>query len=499
MGLIITSRSSARRHGVYAELRVPPAIVRPDGSGVVCVVEQFPWGPEQTLTTPDTTSEAIKMFAPFGSNHLSAGYLSIIQKGFPLLKFVRVAAATGTAAATATVSKTGPTSMLTLTLKYTGTMGNSCTWQTTAASDGDTNHFNLIVQLTGASGTTTDKLENLNYSGTGTDSAPVFTSLALLGGITKLASGVPLVASGSFTGGLDGTVAAADYVGTEGTGNKGFAQMEGDPTIRHFFTGDPGSSFRAVVNAGAYAHAIFMSDRHAYLNGDSGQSSAAARTDAANYSSQYVSYVDSWVYIYDDVTGAKRLVPPAPFLASVASQLSPSTSPAWKSSEVGALLRGIVQLEADRGQGAATNTDGGVCTLMKEITGGFRFEAAVNTCAPADPSRKRMTWTSMAIYLAASLSASFRPFVDGPNVPLTQQAMIDATVDFLETLKTNRDIDPAHKVYIIDYDIPDLEGFNSNSDLQNGDFTLPLDVTIDPGMERIFLSFNLKTGTVTAA
>lgn len=500
--LIITTRTQATRHGVFAELRTPPAVARAVNPGVACLVDQFPWGPAQQLYTPDTTGDLIQTVAPFGSSHQGAGYLALIRKRYALLKVVRVMAATGTAPATYTVNKTGPAALIVITLKYNGTMGNSVTCQVTTATDGDANHFNIIVQLTGATGTTVDKIENYNVSGTGADTDPTtdprFPKCALIGTITKSSSGVPIIASGSFSGGTDGTVAASDYVGTEGTGNRGFALLEGDRSIRQFFVGDPGDSFRAAVNAGAYAHAAFMTDRRACINGPSGQTSAAARTDAALYSSRYVSYADPWLWINDDTTGARRLVPPAPFLASLCSLVSPSTSPAWKSPEMGDLLSGIVALEADRGDAAGLNTAAGVCTFIRELSGGFRLEAGVNTCAPADPAAKRITYVSMAIYIASTLTEAFRPMVDGPNVELTQQRMIDTTVNFLQGLKNNKNNDPEHNPYITDYSIDDLGQFNPANDLSNGDFTLPISVQVDAGMERIFLSFNLTTGTVLA-
>src|SRR6266849_5236162 len=72
----------------------------------------------------------------------------------------------------------------------------------------------------------------------------------------------------------------------------------------------------------------------------------------SGYRSVRTVYTDPWVYVLDDVDGTKRLVPSAPFAASVAAQLSPSTSIAWKDPEVLAMLDAIVDVEFDRGNGA---------------------------------------------------------------------------------------------------------------------------------------------------
>jgi len=491
MGLIVTSESQALRHGAYIILKTPPAIVQPTGNGISALVEQFPWGPDQVLYTPSSTGDRLKTFAPYGMSRLGPGYLSMIAKGFPLLKIVRVTG-TSPAIATATVNKSGPTAMLTLTLKYNGAAGNSVTWTTSAATDGNSNHFNLTVQVTGASGTTTDTIQNLNYSGTGSDSAPDFSSLQLLGGITKLASGIPLNGSGSFAGGSDGTISAASYVGTQGAGDAGFAKLEGDKTIRAFFTGDPGNSFRSAVNSGAVSHANYVGDRMAYINGNSGQSLSAAQSDVPNYRSINAVYVDPWVNIFDDTTGAKQLVTPASFVASVAGQLPPSTSFAWKGVEVGQMLQGIVALEADRGDGAASNTTAGIATLIAEDAGGFRIEAGVNTAFAQDISIGDDTRSRVIHYIGRAIVNAARPFVDGPNVPETQQNVIDPVDRFLLTSKNAQKNDPVHTFHILDYAIGDLSSDNTDNSIAGGDFHIPVEIQTSQAMKRIF--FDLAIG-----
>lgn len=495
MGLIITSKLQALRHGAYVIEQAPPAVIQPEGAEIAAMVEQFPWGPDQVIYTPSSAGDRINTFCPPGMDRTSEGYLSMSQKAFPLLKIVRVTGS-GAAAATGTVTKTGPTNMLTLTLKYKGVAGNSVTWQTTAATDGDANHFNLTVSVVGPSGTTVDTLQNLNYSGTGADSVPTFTNLNLLGGITKLASGIPVLTSGTFSGGSDGTVTSADYVGTQGSANKGLALLEADKDIRHVFFGDPGNSLRAACNAGMLAHVDYMGDRCGWINGDSGQTFAAVQTDVANYRSINMFYVDDWAYINDDVDGTKRLVPPAPFAASMATNLSPSTSVAWKSQEATKYLNAIVGLETDRGEAAALNTQNGVVTLQREALGGYSFEAGVNTEAPIDPARKSDCRTRMLHYIGTALVGSVRPFVDSPNVNDNQQNIVEAVERFMDTLKRNASRDPNHLPHILDYIVNDLSLANDNTSLAAGEFAVPLSVKISASMAKIF--FLLQIGeTVT--
>jgi phage tail sheath protein FI len=500
MGVWISAKSAATRHGVYAISATPPKTIQAIGTGVAAIVGQFPWGPSQTLTTPASTKEMLQMFAPEGSTRTSGGYLSLINKGFPTLKIVRVLGSDAVIAHGHLVD--GATEIVKVTLKYPGTLGNSVTAAITTASDGDANHFNLDVSLTGTSGTTTDSFKNLNYSATGTHSAPSFTDKVLVGAITSVNNGRPDNATGvTFSAGSDGTVSAASYVGTAGTGNLGIALLEGDSEVRAVFVDDCGSSYRATVNAGLQAHATLMGDRLAYINGNSGMTLASTIVDKANYvSNERVVYVDPWVYAYDDVTGAEQLCEPSSFVASVACQVSPSTSVAWKDSEVGAMLGGVVRLQNDRGQGAATNTAAGVCTIVSEQNGGHRIEAGVLTCANITPANKNITRTRMGDYIANSFVRSSRGLVDSPNVEENQVIEVATLQKFLDGLKAAAKSDPNHSPHIVDYSIGDLSAYNSANDLANGEFTIPASVQLSSAQEKIFLLLQYGEGvTVTTA
>lgn len=500
MPVFVTSTSQAKKHGVYAFERRPPSVIRAQGAAVSAVVEQFPWGPHQTPTEIDGMKDFIDKFAPYGMDHTGAGYLAVQGKSWPTLKVARVLGSDSVAAScTINYDDGGPQPLLTLTLKYRGTAGNSVTATTSAASDGDANHFNLTVSVTGASGTTTDFIENLNYSGTGDDSTPDLTRALLLGSITKLDDGVPIVGTTSFTSGANGTITSASYVGTQGAANQGVALFEGDSTVDFVLTADPGNSLRDAVNTGLVAHADYMADRMAFINGDSGQDLAAVATDVASYRSIRACYFDVWAYTRDDVDGTERITPPAPWAASLAASLSPSTSFAWKGSVPRAFLNKITRLEVLRGQSASTNTDNGVCTLIAEDSGGFTFEAAVNTYAPVNPAKRTYKRTRMGHYMAKAITQSLRESVDAPNVPAVQQDEIIAVKDFLDQLVRNRDTDPINLPHLMAAGVEDVDSFNSAFTLAAGEFWLPFSAQISSDQEKIFLSMNYgETVTVSA-
>ena len=487
--LFLTSTSAATRHAVYAIERNPPASIQAAGATICAVVEQFPWGPEGIYEV-ESVRDFIEKFAPGGMSRTGAGYMSVIGKAWPILKVARVVNSAATKA-TATLPDAVPATIISLTALYKGAAGNSLTWTVSDATDGVANHFNLKVAVTSASGTTEDIFENLNYSGVGADSTPSFTGTKLLGAITKVATGRPVNGTGTFATGSDGAVTSADYVGTQGAADKGIALFEADKSIDLILTGDPGNTLRAAVNAGLKAHADFMTDRIAFINGDSGMTGSAARTDVASYRSLRVCYIDVWAYQRDDVDGTEHLVAPAPFAASVAANLSPSTSFSWKGSEPQRLLSSVVKLETARGDGAYLNELAGICTLQREDNGGFTFEAAVNTYSPNDPSRGSYKRTRMAHYIAKSVVGSLREFVDSPNVAFNQQDEVTAVSEFLETLKANAKTNPNKLPHIVDFTMRPLADFNSQASIDAGEFTIPADIKISSDQKKIFFSIQI--------
>src|SRR6478752_157731 len=280
MGVFITSRSSAVRHAVFAEERTPPAVIQAVGTGVTGLVGQFPWGPDDSVIQPTDPADRGLILAPPGMSRTGSGWLATLRKGWPDLRFVRVL---GSTAAKASVNLTqSATNVCTVPALYKGTAGNSIVCIVTAADDGDANHFNLEVQISGPSGTTSDFFSNLNYSATGTNSPAVTSGPRLTGPIVKNNSGRPDNGSYTMTGGVDGTINSARYTGTAGGGDFGIALFENDLEVRTIFSDDPGNTDRVAVNAALQAHAVLMGDRIAILSGNSGLATAAAVVTASS-------------------------------------------------------------------------------------------------------------------------------------------------------------------------------------------------------------------------
>ena len=485
-GLFATSKVQ-RRHGAYClNVRGTP-VFTPKGTGVAAIVAQFPWGPSEQLISPAGTKDRLDMFCPAGMDHLSTGYLAISNKAWPTLKVVRACAST---AATATcLLVDGATTIVTVAAKYPGSAINTVgTCVVSDASDGNVNHFNLLVSVTGDSGSTTDVFKNLDATAS-TMTVSELGQALLVGGFTVTNTGRPDNGTYTFSGGTSPAVASADYVGTAGTGNRGLALLENDKTINHVFVDDCGNSLRSAVNAGVQAHAILMGDRIGYINGNSGQTAANVLLDKANYTNSHVVYVDPWVYVLDDVTGAKHLVPGSPFAASVASQLVTSTAISWKGSEVRSMLSGIVGVEYNRGDATGDNTENGICTVIQEGDGGFTFEADVTCAYPIDPTEGYLTDVRFKILVAKTFVENTRESIDAPLVGPVTQPILDALSGMMDTFVANsKNTDAVHLDQCKDYAISDLHAENSAADLAAGRFTIPLQIQESSSLRWLFLA-----------
>lgn len=510
--------------GVSAQKIPAAAIIVAAGFSVAVGVAQFPWGPTGGVsgtvtgveTYPDSYTDLLQLYNPAGSNRINSAYLALVRNQWgPQLGIVRVVGPTATNAA-CTISSVTPTQIFTVTAAYVGALGNSIVITVAAASDGNANHFNLIATLTGPSGTTTETYQNLNISGTGADVLP--PSIVGIGGcatlgqvgsqtptsvliqkITKLAAGLPVVGNTTMSTGTDGTVASLEYVGTQGTGGAwGFALLEGDKACDYVWIDDPGSSLRAAVNTGFLNHVTYMGGSQiGFTNGNAGQTTAAAQTDKASYVSDWLVYLDPWVYVIDDVVGSLQLVPGSSTGASMATQMNPALSLAWRDVGGKLLSNRVTALEAYRGQAAATNTSSGITTFdaAPVVPGSgtgpkFYLEQDVTT------SGLDLTVARMDQFIAKSVTQSWQPYVNAPQVALYQQDLLNSLQTFLQGLKDNA-ATPTLGPFISDYSMPTLT--SSKAQLAAGQFQATTQVSYAGSMKQLIFALQSGVGiTVTS-
>jgi len=466
-GIFVANTSQMTTHGVYGIETSVPALAQQSGTAVTAIVGQFPWGPVGVVTDINSPGDLVRLFSPVGMSRSSTGYLAASRKPFARLKVVRVLSSTAVAAFKA-LSNAVPTVITTVTLKSKGVAGNGVTVTVANPSDGDANHFKLTVTVTDTFGATSESWDNVNLSGVGADTVFDLSSAALVGSIVKNAAGRPVNGTFSFAGGTDGTaITAADYSGTPTAGDLGLAALENDASIRHVFVDDCGASIRAAVNAAIMAHVDSMGDRQGYIDGPSGETQAAAKTNVASYRSQNVVYCVPWVQQLDD-SGNTISVPPSSYVAALTASKSPSTSPAIKdvaSARVLANIRGVV---TNYGIGRADLSLNGIAVLFREDTGEFHLEDGVNTLAPIDAARKNITRTRMLMMIVSDLRSLLKTYTDAPNIQELWDQIYQVTYDYLKPLLDNKRKDFINLPFVENFLIEPMSSVNTEQTAAQG-------------------------------
>jgi phage tail sheath protein FI len=498
MSLFAESFSAVTRHGAYAIKATPDPFITATGTSVAAMVSgDLPWGPVGVVREVDV-NEFLQLYAPPGMDRSGHGVLAIEGKAWPSLRILRVVGS-GAKEAEVTLQDAGKKDIVTVKARYPGDAGNSIVVTVSDARDGDAHHWNLTVSVSGATGETKLVLQNRNCSGQGDDrlNTPEIQQSVLVGEIKKLANGRPFNGTYVMVGGSSGVLAAGDLTGTAGATDKGIALLEGDPSIRHVFVSYPGQGLLDAVNLALIKHVKQTGDRTVYLHGPPGMTPEDVQAYVQSYRATGAVLVFPWYWkkrFYDD---ADVLVPGAALAASVASQLPPSTSIAWKAARVQEMILDVRRLELPIGNAAATNTEKGIVTLIRESAGGHSFESAVMTSYPVEPSQGALKIWRMDTYLASSLVQSTRTLIDAPNVEANRNKIWFAVSTFLQQLKDNADpqrssIDPNLVPHIIDFRLLGERDTNTARTFAEGKVIVGLLVQYSSDISQLF--FLLKTG-----
>lgn len=391
---------------------------------------------------------------------------------------------------------------LTIDAKYHGTAGNSIVAVVSNATDADPNHFNLVVTVTDAIGSTQESYTNLNISGTGDDVIPTADELeadsVLLGLFTKLGDGRPLNGTYTLSGGSNGTINLAAYTGTAGSADAGIALMEGEDRVRHLCTDYPGDSLVVGVNEALVAHVTAQKKKRiAYINGEPDMTPAEVRTDVVQYrdGTGFVAYIDGWFYSVLDEYGVQRLLPPSPLAANLACRIPASLSLAYKGTKNTAVLSQIVKtIQRPRGAGAAINTSEGIITLIQDEDGVFAFEASPSTSGPLAAEFKDLTRSRLALQLAQDLRNALRRRTDAPNVQLIRDQNRLAVGQYLNGLVSAASRDPINELHIIGWEFTSDAGLNTGQ--YPGQVVVPLRIVGSESISQLVFYLDLKLGSV---
>lgn len=314
-----------------------------------------------------------------GGAVIGKGWFALQNKAFGLVYACRAAAAAAVAASFTFEDTAGGAGaqIFTATATSVGTWGNDVALKVSAASDGNSNHWNLTVQLYGK----TYPYQNLDTSGTndnltitiGSDDAnpvvltkvgagrPVNTAPSVDGadtnGFVKLGT---VVAGFVSVAGTDGAIADTDFTGA----GKAMEILNNARGIDYCFVA--GRSNSAIKTKILALSATANSRLWGMCPDSESVSLSAAVTEAGTLRDRHIAYCWNHPYVVDPVTGATVVDEPHVLLGSILSQIEPDVHPGVV--ETSDLTKSVVRLQNEMADSDRDTADAaGITYLNRDL------------------------------------------------------------------------------------------------------------------------------------
>lgn len=433
---------------LYVQI-VPPQVSLLNGvpTNILGFVGTAQWGPVNSASIGGSMADYARIHGALQNRKYDMGTLvaAAVLQGANNFRFVRVSDGTDVAA-TAVVQ----TNCITLTAKYTGTLGNSLQATLSAGSQANTSRITLALP-----GQTPEVFDNI--SGTGNAlwvnmAAAINNGQSVARGksdliVASAGAGVAALtpATITLTGGTDGasTLTSAQMIGVDtGTRTGMYSLRNTGASVAVLCDLDDSTSWTTQLSFGL-SEGIYM-----IAVGPANDTPANAATVKATAGiDKYAIKIlhGDWIYWLDTVNGLTRVVSPQGFIAGQLANLSPEQSGLNKP------LYGIVATQRSiqsRPYSAAELQvlgQAGIDVITNPSPGGNYFAPRFGHNSSSDPATNGDNYTRMTNYLAYTFSAGMGKFVGklqglSPTDPTRSAAK--ATVDsFLAGMRQQGQID----------------------------------------------------------
>ncbi|MDW3683107.1 phage tail protein [Cupriavidus sp. CV2] len=428
---------------------IAPQVAQLNGvpTNVAGFVGTAQWGPVNSPTIVGSMADYARNFGAIQNRLYDMGtaVAAAVMQGANNFRCVRVTDGTDVAASIAVL-----TNCLTLTAKYSGTLGNSVQVQVAPGSQANTQK--AIVSIPGQTPEVFDNIPgtanalwvnmaNAINNGQVGARGPSQLIVATAGaGVTA-----PSAATYSLTGGTDGaaTITSSVMQGQDTIPRKGMYALRG--------TGASVAALVDVSDTTTFANQVaYGQSEGTYMIGvtpvgDTISNAVSTKATAGidNYAFKYL--FGDWVYFNDPVNGGVRLISPQGYVVGVLANLAPQHSSLNKQ------LYGIVgtqkSLQNQQYSSAELQTlaQAGIDLITNPIPAGNQFGVRIGHNSSSDPTRNGDNYTRMTNYLAATTAAGMGIY-DGrlqstqPTDPLRRN--VKATLDnFYLNLQQQSQID----------------------------------------------------------
>lgn len=403
----------AATDGLYVVEQTPAPSPTLQGTNVVQVVGDFPWGPvDQKIVLSDTADFEKLLIGKTARPQDWSGVRSIVGKKYAILEVVRILA-TGAAKASRIIGVDG----YKVEAKYYGAAGNEIEVKHTDNADGT-----LDVEVKWAGYTKSFESVAIADIASLEDDYLVFTAEG--DGDTIAASDADYVA---LTGGSNGAAVDSDYVG--GVSSKRGLRILEDSV-------DGAIVFLAEYTSAAAVTALreFVKEKRAR-----GMIQAADGDFAANLAAATAVLDDRLVMplhrVYQSINGEEFVVDLAPYVASMLSQMPPHYSIAdldYCKALLGTIIRVAGDVSLKRGSWIAAKKAGGV--MLESVPGGgFKFHAGLTT--DTSTAKTLISTRGVLDVFVATLVAAISPFQAKPDMEYYDVQILSAGTGAINIMK----------------------------------------------------------------
>lgn len=408
-------------------------------TNVLGLVGTAQWGPVNSPTTVGNMADFARQFGQIQNRKYDLGtaVAAAVLQGANNFKIVRVTDGTDVAASSV-ITATG--TALTLTAKYTGTLGNQLT--ATIANGSKANTFRLTINLPGYAPEVFDNIAGTANALWVAMAAAINQGQNGLRGPSQLvvatagaATAAPTPATSSFTGGTDGvaTITGSVLIGSDTTPRTGmYALRATGASVAALVDCDDSTTWATQVPFGL-AEGVYM-----LMVGPAGDTianavSAKATAGIDSYAGKIL--FGDWCYFNDTVNGVVRLISPQGFIGGLLANLSPEQSSLNKQ------LYGIVGTQKtyanQRYSGAELQLLGqaGIDVITNPSVGGSYFSARFGRNSSSNPVIHGDNYTRLTNYIAATINAGMGLFVGRLQSVTEHREAANTLRDFLARME----------------------------------------------------------------
>lgn len=425
---------------LYVQIKPPTeTFINGVPTNILGIVGTAQWGP---VNAPQVISSITDQVATFGNIQarkydLGTAVWAAVLNGANNMRCVRVTDGTDTAA-TVTIGTNG----LTLTGKYTGTLGNSVQYALSAGTAA--NSWKLTIALPGlapevfdnlAAGLTANAVWVAIAAAINSGGGPLRGPSQLVVATAGASTTAPVAGSGTLSGGTDGasTITSTTLIGQDTSPRKGMYALRGSGAAIGMLADADDSTTWTLQKAYGLSEGTYMVGTSPA--GDTLANFTTSVGTAGVDSYAFKLLFGDWCLFNDTVNGVQRLISPQGFVAGLLSALSPEQSSLNKP------LAGIIGTQrtisgqpyssAELQQIAAARGD----VITNPIPAGQSYGIRIGVNASSNPAINGDNYTRMTNYLAYTLNSAMGLYVGRLQSPVVREQARSAMAAFLANLQ----------------------------------------------------------------